>query len=384
MCYQQNTQRLTCYNLGFFLILKRSCENKTPPRQLKSSPRTSRLRKHIQSWQKLTFTEHCLWYFLSFFLLDSHTRCHAWLPNIYHPPTHPPPHSTCLLPQPQKTNSIPNLLQILTHYASCAAGSLSAEQSQQLFIIGLFECDFSYFYFSPVIIWRALAREWQILTAREKKKASKEEKSPYLCFAAIPPIIFSRLGKVCKYPWLELGCSSRFCASSFFFYPERCADQNVAFLSPLSPSRQMWSVLAESLHLHPRCQATHTAQHATSDSSFQIKTPSLICIAGGFYCGGSVAVFLVDASGCFDASPPASSGRHSGISSSSGSSSSSSGTALRRGGRPQRHAPLRLEKATSPWARETRGRMLLDVMLENTPLCCVSGRTWQAVEMVEM
>ena len=36
--------------------------------------------------------------------------------------------------------------------------------------------------------------------SKKERETSKEEKSPYLCFAAIPPIIFSTLGKVCKNP----------------------------------------------------------------------------------------------------------------------------------------------------------------------------------------
>lgn len=59
----------------------------------------------------------------------------------------------------------------------------------------------------------------------------------------------------------------------------------------------MWTVLAESLHLHPCCQSQ--AQNAISDSSFQVKNHATICIAGAFIVEFPVVVFLVGASGCF-------------------------------------------------------------------------------------
>lgn len=97
---------------------------------------------------------------------------------------------TCLLPEPQKTTHLtstrlPNLLQILDHYASYAAGSLS----QNALCLGILLKYFP----RTRIINHHLELSWGVTDPRDQKKShrcksshSKEEKSPYLCFAEIP------------------------------------------------------------------------------------------------------------------------------------------------------------------------------------------------------
>lgn len=178
------------------------------------------LKKH-KNWAQRDFFFYyfILFIFLCYFILWCgiptlrRCSCHAWLPNIY---VHHFSHTGFNVSAPRaaenkqadlKSTRLPNLLQILTYYASFAAGSPSTEQSQQLLMIGLCECIFFCCY--PDITCHhleSICRERQILAARRKPteaySPSKEEKSPYLCFAAIPPMLFSRLEEICKYPWM--------------------------------------------------------------------------------------------------------------------------------------------------------------------------------------
>lgn len=113
-----------------------------------------------------------------------------------------------------KSTRLPNLLQILTHYASFAARYISTAQSEECFSVAFI---FSWHHLSP--IEKPFHRR---TNPYGQKKAGKKErtrthgvthrgiqspkqrrkKSPYLYFAAIPSILFSRLGEVCKYPWV--------------------------------------------------------------------------------------------------------------------------------------------------------------------------------------
>lgn len=96
-------------------------------------------------------------------------------------------------------------------------------------------------------------------------------------------------------------------------------------------------------------------------SSFQMKTPTLIRIARAFI----VEVpwwMLPGVSGCFNA-PPASTRR------ADTAASAAEAAAPHWGGRPQRHAPLWLEKATSHWTRETGGHCWVCCTKYSTFLC---------------
>lgn len=178
----------------------------------------------------------------------------------------------------------------------------------------------------------SICRQRQILTARkppQKRIVTTAKKRKVLTCVLWQSLRFYSpdLGRFVNIPGysLDTGYASVFLFC--FFYPERWADQNAGFLSSLSPSRQMWTVLAESLHLHPCRQASQKAENAT-DSSFQTKIPRLICIEEAFIVevpSPCSSWRLMGVSGRFDAYPPASTGIVD-----SGISSSGSGTALRR------------------------------------------------------
>lgn len=128
---------------------------------------------------------------------------------------------------------------------------------------------------------------------------------------------------LCVYPETEAGCSPSF--------------------PPFSPSRQMWTVLAaESLHLHPCSQDTLDGTRATLRLPFQSKARLQTRSSGAFIVKGRWPDCCRVCLAVWRILPPASSCRRVG----SRSSSSSSRYALRR--RPLRHAPLRLDTATSP------------------------------------
>lgn len=337
------------------------------------------LRKHIHSSNK-----HKNWlsasivrFFPPYWIPTLRRCCHAWLQNIH--VRHFNPYRiqrVCSQSRRKQTadplsTRHPNLLQILAHYASFVAGSPSTKQSQQLPIIGLCECII-FFNLSPPDITchhleRAIAESDKARRKpTESHSHSKEEKSPYLCFAAIPPILFSRLGEICKYPCIKPARNLRVCVSFLFFLSRavRRPERRFSF-PPLSfktdvngPGRV--APPASLLSSQPRGSKCNSWFFFSNENSY------IDMYRWGFYCGGPVAVFLLDASGCLwvlwrISTCIHSNRRHSGISSSSG------GTALRRPPTETRPTPAGESYFTLAGKAKGDGR---------------SARSWQTVNIV--
>lgn len=176
------------------------------------------LRKHIHSSKKhknwLLQSTASFFFFFSEFPDSAAAVTRGF--KRYSSIIYPTPDSTCLLPEPQKTNSRPQIhsppksppnidpLRIVCCWLPLNRTKPTIAHYWAMRV-----------YFFPDITCHhhlvSICRVWQIHTSRrnptEAHSHSKEEKSPYLCFAEILPILFSRLEEICKYPWMQPGCS---------------------------------------------------------------------------------------------------------------------------------------------------------------------------------
>ena len=326
------------------------------------------------------------------------------------------PDSTCLLPEPQKTNSSPQIhspprkkkkksppnidpLRIVRRCLPLSKKEKKKEKNTEKTkptiaryrtMCGFYSYKFRFFLlfflllFSPDITCHYLSGEWQILTARGKSteaySQSKEEEKVLTCgFAAILPILFFTLEEVCKYPWIEPGRNSRFLCcflffppsflfSLFFFYPERWADQNAGFLFP--PLSFKTDVNGPGRVAPPASLLVKSATRRTAQLLFLpfkwkrlrwYVSPGLLlwrfrrCVPGG-----CLWVFLGALAHPHLHPLEWGGGTHTHTHTHTAASAAEAAAPhWGGGGRPQRHAPLRLEKATSPLGEED-GRAMLD------------------------
>lgn len=212
---------------------------------------------------------------------------------------------------------------------------------------------------SPVIVWRAFAESDKSSQPEEKPQkhtVTAKKRKVLTCVLRQSLRYYSPdLGRFVNIPGYSL--DAIYASVSFFF--------SLFFIQSVEQTRTQ-VFLPPSL-LQDRCERSWPSRSTCIPAVkparrqntrllvllFKLKTPTFMCIAGAFIVEVPVPRFLrplLRVSGCVDASPPASTRI--------GDTAASAAVAAAPhwGGRPQRHAPLRLEKAISPWERETGGQ----------------------------